>query len=112
VAEFYRLDGGKLELVASLPGGYSSHVNGTRNLDMASAGDFDGDGTVELLVPSRDRQSLVALHRTEGGVVEAWQLLLGSPLATNLAGVEIQDGPENKIGLGVVTTAGELLVWQ
>ena len=49
VAEFYRLAEGKLELVASLPGNYSSHVNGSRNLDMASAGDFDGDGNVELL---------------------------------------------------------------
>ena len=37
---------------------------------MASAGDFDGDGNVELLVPSRDRQSLAALRRSEDGVAE------------------------------------------
>jgi hypothetical protein len=106
VAEFYRLIGGKLELVASFPGGYSSHVNGIRNLDMASAGDFDGDGNVELLVPSCDRQSLVALRRSEDGITEVWQLSLGSPVATNLVAVEIQDGIENRIGLGVVTTDG------
>ena len=61
VAEFYRLTNGILERVASLSGGYSSHVIGSRNLDMALAADFDGDGKVELLVPSRDRQSLCRL---------------------------------------------------
>ena len=76
------------------------------------AGDFDGDGNVELLVPSCDRQSLVALCRSEDGITEVWQLSLSSPLATNLAAVEIQDGVENRIGLGVVTTDGQLLIWQ
>ena len=79
---------------------------------MASAGDFDGDGNLELLVPSRDRQSLAALRRSEDGITEVWQLSLGSPLATNLATVEIPDGAENRIGLGVVTTDGQLLIWQ
>ncbi len=112
VAEFYRLSDGKLERVASLSGGYSSHVNGSRNLDMAVAGDFDGDGNVELLVPSRNRLSLVALRRSGESVEEVWELWLGSPLATNLAGVALPDGSDGRIILGAVTRDGELLIWQ
>ncbi|MCI0803366.1 MAG: hypothetical protein J4N96_02850, partial [Chloroflexi bacterium] len=112
VAEFYRLSDRKLERVASLSGGYSSHVNGSRNLDMAVAGDFDGDGNVELLVPSRNRLSLVALRRSGESVEEMWELWLGSPLATNLAGVVLPDGSDGRIILGAVTRDGELLIWQ
>ena len=112
VAEFYRLSDGKLERVASLSGGYSSHVNGSRNLDMAVAGDFDGDGNVELLVPSRNRLSLVALRRSGESAEEVWELWLGSPLATNLAGVVLPDGSDGRIILGAVTRDGELLIWQ
>jgi len=112
VAEFYSLTESGLELVASLAGGYSSHVNGSRNLDMALAADFDGDGNVELLVPSRDRKTLVALRRTGDSVAEAWQLPLDSQLATNLAAVELPDDSDSRISLGAVTADGVLFVWQ
>lgn len=52
------------------------------------------------------------MRRSEDGITEVWQLSLSSPLATNLVAVEIQDGVENRIGLGVVTTDGQLLIWQ
>ena len=112
VAEFYSLGGGSLNLVASLAGGYSSHVNGSRNLDMAFAADFDGDGNVELLVPSRDRRTLVALRRTGEGVEEAWKLSLGSPLETNVAAVQLTYGSDDLIAIGVVTADRKLIIWQ
>ena len=87
-------------------------MNGSRNLDMALAADFDGDGNVELLIPSRDRMALVALRRTGDSVAEAWQLPLDSQLATNLAAVELSGGSDSQIGLGAVTADGELFVWQ
>jgi hypothetical protein len=108
VAQFYRLEGGKIELVASHAGGYMSHVNGVRNLDQAVTGDFDGDGNVELLVPSRDQKTLIALRRVGNTVEEVWELPLGARLATNLTTVESANGV---ITLGAVTEDGALLIW-
>jgi hypothetical protein len=109
VAQFYRLEGARLEIVASHAGGYMSHVNGARNLDQAVTGDFDGDGNVELLVPSRDQKTLVALRRVGNAVEEVWELPLGARLATNLTTVE---SPNGVITLGAVTEDGALLIWQ
>ncbi len=109
VAEFYRLAGCKLEIVASKAGGYMSHVNGERNLDKAMTGDFDGDGHVEILVPSRDQKTLVALRRVGNTVEEVWELPLGSRLATNLTTLESANGT---IILSAVTEDGALLIWQ
>jgi hypothetical protein len=86
-----------------------SHVNGERNLDKAMTGDFDGDGHVELLVPSRDQKTLVALRRVGNTVEEVWELPLGSRLATNLTTLESANGT---IILGAVTEDGALLIWQ
>jgi hypothetical protein len=107
-AEFYRARGGRLDLVASLDG-YSTHAIGSRTLDTAVAGDLDGDGSVELLVPDDPRRALAGLRRLAGdeeGVVEAWRVPLGGRLTSNLCAVT---GPA-----GVVVAAGRataLRVW-
>lgn len=85
VAEFYRAEGDRLTLVAERAGGYASHRIGSRNLGMAAAGDLDGDGATELLVPDGEARGLVALRRAAGGVTEAWRAPLGGRLRTNLA---------------------------
>jgi hypothetical protein len=89
--EFFRLDRGKLALTAGVPG-YTSHVIHTRNLDLALAGDFDGDGAVELLLPNQGRTELTAIAHTACGAAAEWTLPLGGELATNLAAVETADG--------------------
>jgi hypothetical protein len=89
--EFFRLNGGALALAAGVPG-YTSHVIHTRNLDLSLAGDFDGDGAVELLVLNPSRTELTAIARTERGAAAEWTLPLGGELATNLAAVETADG--------------------
>jgi hypothetical protein len=109
IANFYRLVGDKLVLVASKAGGYMSHVNGSRNLDQAVEGDFDGDGHVELLVPSRDQKKLIALRRVGDSVEEVWELELGSRLASNLAVLLADD---ESLILGAATEDGRLLIWQ
>jgi hypothetical protein len=109
ISKFYRLAGDRLELVASNPGGYMSHVNGSRNLDQAVAGDFDGDGHVELLVPSRDQKSLIALRRVGDSVEEVWEIELGARLSSNLSVLETNDG---NIILGAATENGILHIWQ
>ena len=109
IAKFYRLIGDRLELVASEAGGYMSHLNGSRNLDQAVAGDFDGDGSVELVVPSRDQETLIALRREGETIEEVWELELGSRLTSNLSVFTTDDG---SLTLGAATEDGVLHIWQ
>ena len=98
VVEFYRHRGDGL-VVAATASGYSSHAFGSRNLDGGLAADLDGDGAVELLVPTQDRRRLVGLRRTPDGVEAALDLPLDGALATNVAGATTADG-------GLVVAAG------
>lgn len=91
VVGFYRLDGDSLEIVAQLPG-FSTHVLGSRNLDMALAGDMDGDGRIELLVPTQDMTELAGIRRTGSGAAVAWTVPVGGTLTTNLAAIDLGDG--------------------
>ena len=105
--EFYRLRDGDLDVVATHEG-YASHTYGSRNTDEGLAGDLDGDGRVELLVPTTDRQHLAAVRRTADGAVRAWTRPLGGSLATNVTGA-VLDGGGLAVGAG---TADEVRIWQ
>lgn len=105
-AEFFVMKDGTFTLTASKRG-YSSHTMGSRNLDMALAGDLDSDGHVELLVPTGGMGSLAGLRRVSGGVVEAWRLKLPGSLLTNIAVTEVN----GKAALGVGTSKKILRLW-
>jgi len=105
--EFYRLRDGDLSVVATRDG-YSSHTYGSRNLDGGLAGDLDGDGQPELLVPTTDRWTLAALRRIDGGTATAWSVDLDGPLTTNLTGVSLAEGSA-AVGAG---TADHVRIWQ
>ncbi len=107
VVEFYQLLDAELRLTASLPG-YTSHVLGSRNLDMAVAGDFDGDGQLELLLPVQDRTMLAGIRRTTTGAEQAWTVDVGGVAATNLAAVSLPDG---RLVLGVGREDGTVRLW-
>ncbi len=107
VVEFYQLVGAELRLTASLPG-YTSHVLGSRNLDMAVGGDFDGDGQLELLLPVQDRTMLAGIRRTPTGAEQAWTADVGGVVATNLAAVSVPDG---RLALGVGREDGTVRLW-
>jgi len=49
--QYFWLSGRQLEPVAAMDG-YTSHVIHTRNLDMAVGGNFNGDGRLEIVLPS------------------------------------------------------------
>ncbi len=105
--EFFQLQGDRLVKTAEV-GGLTSHVLGTRNLDMSAAADFDGDGMLELLLPTQDRLTLAAVQRTENGAQIDWQIPLGSLLVTNLALSQSEDG---QIGLALGLQNQTLLIW-
>ena len=61
--EFYQWQGNQLNIVAR-QSGYTAHVIGSRNLDMAVAADLDSDGQTELLLPNQQRSELGAIRHT------------------------------------------------
>ena len=105
--EFYRLEEDSLRVVAKVPG-FRTHAIGSRNLDMAVAGDFDSDGRLELLVPSQGMDEIGAIRRTEAGAEVAWVLPIDGKVSTNLAAVTTDTGG---LMLGLGTDDGVLLVW-
>lgn len=107
VVEFYRYSEGDFEPVAQLPG-VTSHVIGSRNLDMSVAGDFDGNGTTELLVLNPSLTELVAVRRVPESAEIIWNIPLDGKLNTNLATATLSDG---NIVLGVGRTDGVLRLW-
>jgi len=107
VVEFYRLRDGSLDIVA-LSDGYSSHTYGSRILSGAVAGQFAGDDSAALLVPTTARDELAALRRDESGVAVGWRRSLGGTLTSNITGVTLANG-----GVAVgAATAGTVSVWQ
>ncbi len=107
IVEFFQLQGDRLEIAASLPG-YTSHVLGTRNLDMAVAGDFNGDGQPEIVLPVQDRSALAGLQHGPDGVVEVWRLPLDGTLVTNLSAITL---PDQSLALAAGTQDKRLRVW-
>jgi hypothetical protein len=107
VVEFYRVADGRLTIVAEL-GGFTSHVLGSRNLDMAAAGDFDGDGHAELLLPDQALTTLGGIRRTDNGAIVAWTVPLGGRLSTNLSAVGVAGG---RLAVGAGRQDRVLRIW-
>ena len=91
IVEFYQRRGQILDIATQLDG-YSSHLPGSRNLDMGLAGDFDFDGELELLLPTEDFTRLGAVERTSFGAEAEWYVSIGGRLSTNIAAVQQTDG--------------------
>ncbi len=108
VVEAYRLDRGRLVLVASQPG-YSSHRLGSAELDMGLLADVDGDGRPEVVVPSQDMGALGVLSRSRDGFAEIGRLELQGTLATNVAATRTADGG---LALAAGTTDGRLRIFR
>ena len=60
--------------------GYSTHVIGSRNLDLGIVTDADGDGRLDVLLPSQDRDELAVVTRddeAENGAIEVERVSVG-----------------------------------
>lgn len=94
----YMPDTNSLEIVARF-GGYTSHLYGSINLDMAVAGDFDGDGQPELVVTTQDGRRLVGLHHgADDSIEEVWSIDLPAVPVTNFSAITTADG---RLGLAI-----------
>lgn len=76
----YRLEAGKLNEVARMPG-FSNHVDGSRAMGLAAMLDVDSDKYLEVILPTRDRRALRVIQLHEGSVFESNRVNLPSPAA-------------------------------
>jgi hypothetical protein len=107
VVEFFQIEGNQLITTAQI-GGFTSHIIGSRNLDMALAADVDADGQVELLLPSQQLNALGAIKRTTDGAEITFEIPLNDYLSTNIASVNFGDGT---IAIAVGLDIGTLKIW-
>ncbi len=106
VVEYFRVEGDELVLVASASE-FTTHVIGSRNLDMGIVADGTGDGDLDVVVLTQDRTKLVVLERSVDGVDLAVEVDLGSPASTNVA---VQSPVENT-ALAIGNQDSQLLIW-
>ncbi len=107
IVEYYRLNGNHLELVADIKG-FSSHQVGSRNLDMSVVGDFDADGVLELLVPTKQMRELSGISRTKDDAILDWSIDVGGKITTNIA---IAEDPDGNMVVGVGRDDEYIRVW-
>ena len=108
IVEAYRLVDDRLVLVATASG-YSSHQLGSANLDMALLADADGDGRLDVVVPTQAMDEIALLVRTTDGFEESDRLALDGRLLTNLAATQTGDG---SLVLAVGTDDGKLRIFR
>ena len=75
---------------------------------MAAAGDFNGDGRAELLLPIQTPDEIGGIRRTLDGAEVAWTLPIDGNVSTNVAAVTAGSGG---LMLGAGREDGVLLVW-
>lgn len=84
ILEFYSPGTPESLVVTATRSGVTSHRLGSRNLDMGLAGDFDGDGTPEVVLPDMSRGALVATQRIADGAEQRWTFELPVKVTSNL----------------------------
>ncbi|MEM8923124.1 MAG: hypothetical protein AAGD35_06450 [Actinomycetota bacterium] len=109
--QFFRLDGDRLIEVASRSG-FTSHVIGSRNLDLGIVVDADGDRRLDVVVPTDDRRGIGVLTRTDETVEEVAVLELPGRLSTNIGVSAPGDGGDDAgVTVAVGTDDGVLRLW-
>jgi hypothetical protein len=88
--------------------GYSSHQIGSRNLDSSLAGDFNGDGRIEVVTPDQSQTTLAGIQSTKDDLQTVWSVPIGGILSTNLAAAALPDG---RLALGVGSENNLLRIW-
>jgi hypothetical protein len=107
IVQWFRLRGDTLERFAAT-GEYSSHRIGRRNLDQGLIVDGNGDGDVDVIVPSQNQQSLAVLSIQNSEPTEVRSVPLGSRISTNLSTFTTSDGGAS---LAVGLEDGSVLIW-
>lgn len=84
----YRRQGALLAPVAERPG-YSTHFIGSSILAMRAIADIDGDGVVDIVLPSLDRRRLIAVSFAGGKSRELRSVTHDWPIVTAIVAADI-----------------------
>lgn len=76
---FYRIEGKGLVNLGGIDG-VTNHINGSRDLDLSNVADLDGDGSMEIVLPSLDWTRLVAVSFRQGRAKIAAEWPVPSPI--------------------------------
>ncbi|MDH5218262.1 MAG: hypothetical protein OEX19_11225, partial [Gammaproteobacteria bacterium] len=89
--EYFRLDDESMRREnLDVTGSASSHLFTGPNIDMSLAGDFDGDGKIELMLVDRnDRKAIVAYEYSDSGIDLDWTLNLSDAITSNASAVTL-----------------------
>lgn len=109
--QFHARDGDELALQYQI-GTYRSHVLASRNLDGAAVFDADGDGDLDVVIPTQDRDelALVPVIADDAGPDQRIDLG-GRTVSSNLALAPAQTGPPGTLRFAIGVDDGRLLVW-
>ncbi len=107
VTEFMAWQGEMLVPISSVAG-FSTHRLGSRNMDRALAGDLDGDGAIEILVPTQAGRGLIALNLINNSVIIGWRIQLNAEATTNIASARLND---ESIAVGIGLENNTLRLW-
>ena len=98
--ELFSYRGDRLGVAVETVTEHTSHRIGSPNLDQAVAWDFDDNGDLELLIPSRDARFIGVHQVTDAGVEVIASLPLAAELTSNLAAVGTPSGVALAAGTG------------
>ena len=87
---------------------FSTHRIGSRNLDQGVIVDTNGDGRLDVLVPSQDQTVLVVLTEGPEEAEVTLEIPLEGSLATNVSAVRLLDG---RVAVALGLADGRLLIW-
>lgn len=102
ITEFYNWDPEFGLNVIATAEGHSTHLLASRNLDRVIAGDLDGDGLIEVMLPSQEGEILGGFRLAGNAASLAWTITIEADLTTNLAGVTLLDG-RLAVGFGLAS---------
>lgn len=112
VIEAFRWQGNQLVLKDRLPG-FTSHIIGTRNLDMAVMGQFlphtNQRSPQNLLIPNQAKSHLGIISFSQNGPKVENSLELRNRIITNISATQ---DLESNIAVAVGTSDGFLNIWQ
>lgn len=100
----YRLESGSLVEIARIDG-FTNHILGSRNLDLARLHDVDRDGTPDVVLPSLDRRELAAVSFRGGKAVQIRRASSVGPIVAvdsvsgGVATVTLENGTRDTIDL-------------
>lgn len=113
--QFFRLttksDGSEVLAAVARRAGYSTHTIGSRNLDLGIVSDADGDGRLDVVLPTRDRRSIHVVSRTESdpsGTELVASIDLGASISSNVAAQADGPGDDGAVSYAVGTRDGRV----